>query len=119
MKKLQKILCYSGTVEERVATIVDNKVKWISKDMNTQEKDFALERATLLREIEFLRTTLRREELFRMSREDITNILDALIEWYDTCGPKELSEDDIGLDDDRYNNIKNAMTAYLQQCTQD
>lgn len=38
----------------------------------------------------------------RLSSEDVANILDALAEWYDVCEPKELAEDDVGLDDERY-----------------
>lgn len=40
-----------------------------------------------------------------LDRRDALNLLDALDEWMDTCGPKELDADDVGLDSDRYDEL--------------
>ena len=37
-----------------------------------------------------------------LSEQDKCNLLDALAEWYEMVGPKEMDEDDSGLDEDRF-----------------
>ena len=37
-----------------------------------------------------------------LSEQDKCDLLDALAEWYEMCGPKEMDEDDSGLDEDRF-----------------
>ena len=40
-----------------------------------------------------------------ITKNDALNILDALNEWYDIIEPKELAENEIGLNSERYENI--------------
>ena len=40
----------------------------------------------------------------RLSKEDAANILDALNEWDETIGAKELNDDEVGLDYQRWVN---------------
>ena len=50
-----------------------------------------------------------------LSEQDKCNLLDALAEWYEMVGPKEMDEDDSGLDEDRFLDlmcrIKSSLTA--------
>jgi hypothetical protein len=46
---------------------------------------------------------------------EVSNILDALEEWFVNVVPKELSEKDIGLDDYRYSMIHRKLTTFLEQ----
>ena len=38
-----------------------------------------------------------------LTEKEVANVLDALEEWLLFVGPKELGDDEEGLDDDRYN----------------
>ena len=40
-----------------------------------------------------------------MSKKEIENLLDALTEWFDAVGPKELEENETGLNSDRYEKL--------------
>ena len=42
--------------------------------------------------------------MIKLTQREVDNLLDVLDEWYhcDTLGVKELEEDEIGLNDDRY-----------------
>ena len=42
--------------------------------------------------------------MIKLTQREVDNLLDVLEEWYhcDTLGVKELEEDEIGLNDDRY-----------------
>jgi len=40
-----------------------------------------------------------------ITKNDALNILDALNEWHDIIEPKELAENEIGLNSERYENI--------------
>jgi len=45
-----------------------------------------------------------------LDARECQNLLDALEEWADSVGPKELSPDEIGLDEIRYNSLRNKLT---------
>jgi len=45
-----------------------------------------------------------------LSPQDCRNLLDALAEWNDTIGPKELSATDDGLDSSRYDDLHARLT---------
>ena len=45
----------------------------------------------------------------RLYPEEAANILDALKEWADTVGPKELEENEVGLNSERYEKLKNKL----------
>ena len=51
----------------------------------------------------------------KLTQFEVANILDALEEWFVNVVPKELSEKDIGLDDDRYSMIHKKLTTFLEQ----
>ena len=51
----------------------------------------------------------------KLTKFEAANILDALEEWFANVVPKELSEKDIGLDDDRYSLIHKKLTTFLEQ----
>ena len=38
----------------------------------------------------------------QLSKDDAANLLDALQEWFECCGPKELEDEEVGLNEDRY-----------------
>ena len=46
------------------------------------------------------------EGTMRLSKEDAANILDALNEWDETIGAKELADDEVGLDYQRWVELK-------------
>ena len=51
----------------------------------------------------------------KLTKFEVSNILDALEEWFAEVTPKELSEKDIGLDDDRYSLIHKKLTTFLEE----
>jgi hypothetical protein len=50
----------------------------------------------------------------RLSKEDAANILDALNEWDETIGAKELADDEIGLDYQRWVELKLRLTDFIE-----
>jgi hypothetical protein len=50
----------------------------------------------------------------RLYKTDAENILDALNEWEDFIGPKELDENDVGLNAERYDELKAKLTKFLE-----
>ena len=50
----------------------------------------------------------------RLSKEDAANILDALTEWDDTIGAKELVDDEIGLDYQRWVELKLRLIDFIE-----
>jgi hypothetical protein len=55
------------------------------------------------------------ERNMKLTKFEVSNILDALEEWFVNVVPKELSEKDIGLDDYRYSMIHRKLTTFLEQ----
>ena len=49
-----------------------------------------------------------------MYKRDAANILDALNEWDEEIGPKELDENDVGLNAERYDELKARLTKFLE-----
>lgn len=47
-----------------------------------------------------------------LSKRDCENLIDALKEWHDTCEPKELEDNEVGLNDDRYQKL---MDKFLEE----
>jgi len=45
-----------------------------------------------------------------ITKQDAENLLDALAEWYETCEPKELEENETGLTLERYKDITVKLT---------
>ena len=54
------------------------------------------------------------ERIMRLSKSDAANILDALNEWDDTIGAKELDDDEVGLDYQRWVELKLRLTDFLE-----
>ena len=50
----------------------------------------------------------------KMTKQDAENLLDALEEWYDTAGPKELEDNEVGLNDMRYHKLANNIKKMLE-----
>ena len=54
------------------------------------------------------------EGTMRLSKEDAANILDALNEWDETIGAKELAENEIGLDYQRWVELKLRLIDFIE-----
>jgi len=54
------------------------------------------------------------ERIMRLSKSDAANILDALNEWDETIGAKELGDDEVGLDYQRWVELKLRLTDFLE-----
>ena len=54
------------------------------------------------------------KETMRLSREDVVNILDALNEWDLTIGAKELNDDEVGLDYQRWVELKLRLMDFVE-----
>jgi len=50
----------------------------------------------------------------KLSKEDAANILDALNEWDETIGAKELNDDEVGLDYQRWVELKLRLMDFLE-----
>ena len=57
------------------------------------------------------------EGTMRLSKEDAANILDALNEWDETIGAKELAENEIGLDYQRWVELKLRLMDFVEAVT--
>ena len=54
------------------------------------------------------------EGTMRLSKEDAANILDALNEWDETIGAKELADNEIGLDYQRWVELKLRLMDFIE-----
>ena len=54
------------------------------------------------------------EGTMRLSKEDAANILDALGEWDETIGAKELKDDEVGLDYQRHAALKLRLMDFIE-----
>ena len=54
------------------------------------------------------------KETMRLSREDVVIILDALNEWDLTIGAKELNDDEVGLDYQRWVELKLRLMDFVE-----
>ena len=54
------------------------------------------------------------EGTMRLSKEDAINILDALNEWDETIGAKELNDDEVGLDYQRWVELKLRLMDFIE-----
>ena len=54
------------------------------------------------------------EGTIRITKSDAANILDALNEWDETIGAKELNDDEVGLDYQRWVELKLRLTDFLE-----
>ena len=54
------------------------------------------------------------EGTIRLTKSDAANILDALNEWDETIGAKELDDDEVGLDYQRWVELKLRLTDFLE-----
>ncbi len=54
------------------------------------------------------------EGTIRLSKSDAANILDALNEWDETIGAKELNDNEVGLDYQRWVELKLRLTDFLE-----
>ena len=54
------------------------------------------------------------EGTMRLSKEDAANILDALSEWDEIVGAKELADDEVGLDYQRWVELKLRLMDFLE-----
>jgi hypothetical protein len=53
----------------------------------------------------------------KLSKEDVANILDALNEWDETIGAKELADDEVGLDYQRWVELKLRLMDFVEGVT--
>ena len=49
-----------------------------------------------------------------LEKDEAANLLDALEEWNDTVGPKELEENEVGLNEMRYHKLANNIKKMLE-----
>ena len=54
------------------------------------------------------------EGTIRLAKSDVANIVDALNEWDLTIGAKELADDEVGLDYQRWVELKLRLTDFLE-----
>ena len=54
------------------------------------------------------------EKELRLSKKDALNILDALNEWDETIGAKELNDDEVGLDYQRWVELKLRLMDFVE-----
>ena len=54
------------------------------------------------------------EGTMRLSKKDALNILDALNEWDETIGAKELNDDEVGLDYQRWVELKLRLMDFVE-----
>ena len=54
------------------------------------------------------------EGTIRLSKEDAVNILDALNEWDESIGAKELNDDEVGLDYQRWVELKLRLMNFIE-----
>ena len=54
------------------------------------------------------------EGTMRLSKKDVLNILDALNEWDETIGAKELNDDEVGLDYQRWVELKLRLIDFVE-----
>ena len=54
------------------------------------------------------------EGTMRLSKKDALNILDALNEWDETIGAKELNDDEVGLDYQRWVELKLRLIDFIE-----
>jgi len=47
----------------------------------------------------------------KLTKNEAQNLIDALEEWNDVVGPKELEGNEVGLNAERYNELKNKLEA--------
>ena len=51
----------------------------------------------------------------KLTKQDAENLLDALEEWDDTVGTKELEDNEVGLNDMRYHKLANKIKKMLEE----
>ena len=47
----------------------------------------------------------------KLTKQDAENLINALEEWNDVVGPKELEDNEVGLNAERYDELKNKLEA--------
>lgn len=52
----------------------------------------------------------RKENKMQLTKQETLNLLDALTEWHDIIEPKELEDNEIGLNADRYKKLIKKLT---------
>jgi len=62
-----------------------------------------------------LRDIRKFNEGMSLSKEDASNILDALNEWDDSIGAKELNDDEVGLDYQRWVELKLRLMDFVEE----
>tara|TARA_Y100001938_G_scaffold130677_1_gene186943 strand:+ start:65 stop:226 length:162 start_codon:yes stop_codon:yes gene_type:complete len=50
----------------------------------------------------------------KLDKDEAANLLDALEEWNDIVGPKELEDDEVGLNEMRYHKLANNIKKMLE-----
>tara|TARA_B100000073_G_scaffold233831_1_gene195422 strand:- start:401 stop:559 length:159 start_codon:yes stop_codon:yes gene_type:complete len=50
----------------------------------------------------------------KLDKDEAANLLDALEEWNDAVGPKELEENEVGLNEMRYHKLANNIKKMLE-----
>ena len=51
----------------------------------------------------------------KLTKQDAENLIDALQEWDDTVGPKELEDNEVGLDQMRYHKLERNLRKMLEE----
>jgi len=57
----------------------------------------------------------RKEDKMQLTKQETLNLLDALTEWHDIVEPKELEDNEIGLNADRYEKIIKKLKQQINQ----
>lgn len=48
----------------------------------------------------------------KLNEKDAANLIDALKEWYEVCEPKELEENEVGLNSKRYEDLMTKLKVF-------
>ena len=51
----------------------------------------------------------------KLTKQDAENLIDALQEWDDTVGPKELEDNEVGLNEMRYHKLERNLRKMLEE----
>jgi hypothetical protein len=85
--------------------------------MEIKQSKFVEEKPMKLSDIRPFEGVWLTEGMMRLSKEDAANILNALNEWDETIGAKELADDEVGLDYQRWVELKLRLMDFVEDAT--
>jgi len=50
----------------------------------------------------------------KLTKNEAKNLIDALKEWNEVCEPKELEENEVGLNSERYEDLMSELNAFVE-----